>query len=443
MTSGTGSCVVDANQSGSSNYSAATQLQYTVTAAKVAQTITCGTAPPSSEPYNGSFPVSCTSSSSLPVALTWSGTACSTGSATASANITMTSSTGSCVVDANQAGNGNYSAAPQVPYTVTATLATQTITFTTNAPDSAENGSSFPVAATASSGLAVTLTGSGSCSGSGLGSATITMTSSTGTCTVKASQAGNSNYSAAPTRTETVTATPPPSLSITTTAPCPSFGTLSLGQSAQCIFTVINPAGGTSTAIKVSIPKSGNEGGSTPNVIDPDDYAITANGCPSSLAAGASCPVTVTWKPDGDDLALYATGGSLAYLQIASSKEVLAYTEMTGAAIDPTATLTLGSNTFTTTAAITQMVATVNNPASSVTGLILKSLSITGGGGDFHLTSGTNSCVNGETLVPGVSCYLYVTFTPPKSGSATVTGTVNIPSNATNTPQYVSLSGTR
>ena len=107
----------------------------------------------------------------------------------------MTSGTGTCSVIANQAGNSNYAAAPQVTETVSATQAAQTITFTTNPPASAAYKTSFKVAASASSGLAVTFTSSGACSNSG---ATYTMTGSTGTCSVIANQAGNSNYSAAP-----------------------------------------------------------------------------------------------------------------------------------------------------------------------------------------------------------------------------------------------------
>src|ERR1700722_4060965 len=64
----------------------------------------------------------------------------------------------------------------------------QTITFTTNAPTSAAYGSSFTVAATASSGLPVDYTSSGAC---GNGGATYSMISSTGACTVIADQPGD------------------------------------------------------------------------------------------------------------------------------------------------------------------------------------------------------------------------------------------------------------
>jgi hypothetical protein len=94
---------------------------------------------------------------------------------------------------------------------VNASTLSQTITVTTAPPSSAAYNSTFPVAATASSGLAVAITTSGSCSGSGSGSATILMTSSTGTCSVIFNQAGgtvgSNTYSAAPTVTDTTSAT--------------------------------------------------------------------------------------------------------------------------------------------------------------------------------------------------------------------------------------------
>jgi hypothetical protein len=84
--------------------------------------------------------------------------------------------------------------------------ANQSITVTQSAPATAIGGTSFTVAATATSGLAVAITTSGVCTGSGAGSATITMTSATGTCTVLYNQAGNADYNPAPQVTESVTA---------------------------------------------------------------------------------------------------------------------------------------------------------------------------------------------------------------------------------------------
>jgi hypothetical protein len=89
-------------------------------------------------------------------------------------------------------------------FTLGVNMASQTITFTTNAPSSEVYNGSFTVAATAGSGLAVAYTSAGSCGNVG---ATYTMTSGTGTCSVIANQAGNSNYSAAPQVTRSTKAT--------------------------------------------------------------------------------------------------------------------------------------------------------------------------------------------------------------------------------------------
>ncbi len=107
-------------------------------------------------------------------------------------------------VEATQAGNATYSAAPAVEQSFTIARANQSITITQAAPSSAVYGSSFSVAATASSGLPVRISGEGSSSGSGSGSATISMSSGTGSGTVTFSQAGNSNYNPATAVVETI-----------------------------------------------------------------------------------------------------------------------------------------------------------------------------------------------------------------------------------------------
>jgi hypothetical protein len=116
----------------------------------------------------------------------------------------MTSGTGTCTVEYDQAGDANYDAAPQKTESVTAQKAAQTITITKHAPATAAFNDSFDVAATGgASGNAVTFSSDGPCTNSG---ATFAMTSGSGTCTVKYDQAGDSNYNPAPQVTETVNA---------------------------------------------------------------------------------------------------------------------------------------------------------------------------------------------------------------------------------------------
>ena len=190
MTSATGICTVTFDQAGDANSLPAPQVVQTTTAQKAGQTITVTQGAPATAAFGTSFTVAATASSGLPVTIAASG-ACSLSGAT----VTMTSGTGTCTVTFDQAGNASYLPAPQVVQTTTAQKASQTITVTQAAPSTAEVGASFPVSATASSGLLVTIGVSGSCSLSG---STVTMTSGTGVCTMTFSQAGNADYLAAP-----------------------------------------------------------------------------------------------------------------------------------------------------------------------------------------------------------------------------------------------------
>jgi phosphotransferase system HPr-like phosphotransfer protein len=282
MTSGSGTCLVIANQAGNATYAAAAQVTKTVTATLTGQTITFTTNPPASAPYKSSFTVAATGGASGNAVKFTSSGACSNVGAT----YTMTSGTGACSVIANQAGNSSYAAAAQVTKTVNATQLAQTITFTTNPPASAAYKTSFTVAATGgASGNAVTFTSSGACSNSG---ATYTMTNGTGTCSVIANQAGNSNYAAAAQVTKTVTAT----YSLASLSPTSlSFGTVTSGKSSSPKTVTLSNTG-TTPLIVSSIGFTG---------ANPGNFVQT-NTCPSSsssLAAGKSCTISVTFKSSG------------------------------------------------------------------------------------------------------------------------------------------------
>ena len=214
MTSGTGTCSVEYDQAGDSNFSAAPTVTEIVNASKAAQAITVTTHAPGSAVYHSGFSVAATGGASgNPVTFSSSG-----GCSNSGASFTMTSGTTACQVKYDEAGDANYSAAPTVIETVTASKAGQAITVTTHAPKSAVYNTGFSVAATGgASGTAVTFSSAGACSNSG---AAFTMTSGTGTCSVKYDQAGDSNYNAATEVTETVSAVKAAqSITITTHAP--------------------------------------------------------------------------------------------------------------------------------------------------------------------------------------------------------------------------------
>jgi hypothetical protein len=112
-------------------------------------------------------------------------------------------SAGSCAIQADQAGDANYNAAPSVIQTFAISFVEQTIAFPEVTAFSWLRGSAT-LAATASSTLAVTYqVVSGPCSVQG---STLTATTG-GTCVVSAAQAGNGRYSAAPPVMASVTVT--------------------------------------------------------------------------------------------------------------------------------------------------------------------------------------------------------------------------------------------
>ena len=109
---GAGSCTVYANQSGSSSYLAAPQVQQTFSIAKRSQTITFPD-PGNHDRNDPPFPLSATSSSGLAVTYTVDPSSASICSVSGNM-VTPEGDRGDCIVYANQAGDANYLAAPQV-----------------------------------------------------------------------------------------------------------------------------------------------------------------------------------------------------------------------------------------------------------------------------------------------------------------------------------------
>ena len=106
---------------------------------------------------------------------------------------------GTCVIDANQAGDADWSAAPQVQQSFAVGKGSQTISFTSTAPtDARVGGTPYAVAATATSGLPVVFSidagASAVCSISG---GTVSFLGA-GTCVIDADQPGDANWNAAP-----------------------------------------------------------------------------------------------------------------------------------------------------------------------------------------------------------------------------------------------------
>ncbi len=224
-----GSCVIDANQAGNGTYAAAPQAQQTITVTGKPQSITF-TNPPASGTVGGTATLLAAASSGLPVALSVDNPGA--GVCTLSGSTVSYAAAGFCVVDANQAGNGTYAAAPQAQQTITVTGKPQSITFTIYPPAYGTVDGTATLFAAASSDLPVvfsvdpktgvdTTTGKPLCTLSG---STVSYAAA-GFCVVDANQAGNGTYAAAAQAQQTITVTGKPQ-SITFTIYPPAYGTV-------------------------------------------------------------------------------------------------------------------------------------------------------------------------------------------------------------------------
>src|SRR5438876_131689 len=195
------------------------------------------------------------------------------------------------------------------------------------------------------------------------------------------------------------------------------FGSVLVGAtSAAQVVTLHN--GTTSSASISSIAISGTNASA---------FAQTHT-CGSSLAAGASCTISVTFKPA-------TTGAAAATLAVTDSATGSPQTAaLTGAGVTSTVSLSPASLTFANQAVGTTSAAQFSTLANSGTTTITVSGETISG--DFAF-AGLGTC--GTSLAPGTSCTISVNFTPTTTG--TRTGTVTVNDSATGSPQTITLSG--
>jgi len=160
------------------------------------------------------------------------------------------------------------------------------------------------------------------------------------------------------------------------------------------------------------------------------DFGQT-NTCGSSLAAGAKCTISVTFKPS-------AGGVRTAALSITDNAPHSPQTvSLSGTSTAPTVSLSPTKRSFasqsvgTTSAAQTITLTNAGNATMNIT-----SLAVTGTNASNFAQ--TNNC--GVGVAAGANCTISVTFTPSASGSRAASLTLT--DNATGSPQSVNLTGT-
>ena len=183
----------------------------------------------------------------------------------------------------------------------------------------------------------------------------------------------------------------------------------------------------TSTAKTVTVTNTGTVTLDINSITISGDFAISANTCGTTLAAGKTCKVSVTFTP----VVLGALTGTLTFNDNASNSPqtvALSGTGVEPATISPTS-YTFKAEDIGVTSAATKFTLT-NNQSATLSSI---SSSVTG---DFAISATTCS----TTLASKKSCTISVTFTPTVTG--TRTGTLTVKDNASNSPQTASLTGT-
>lgn len=160
------------------------------------------------------------------------------------------------------------------------------------------------------------------------------------------------------------------------------------------------------------------------------DFGQT-NTCGSSVAAGMSCAINVTFTPA-------ATGSRTASVSITDNAGGSPQSvSLTGTGAVPAVAFsatTLGFGSVAVGTSSGAQILTMTNTGNGT--LTISSIAITGANiGDF---AQTNTC--GNSVAGGANCTISISFTPTASGSRTAS--VTITDNASGSPQSVSLVGT-
>lgn len=187
--------------------------------------------------------------------------------------------------------------------------------------------------------------------------------------------------------------------------------------------------GSTSSAQGITLNNTGGGALTIASVAASGDFAQT-NNCGTSLAAGSSCTINVTFTPT-------ATGTRSGSLTIIDNNDGVTGSTQTitlsGTGLSPAASLSPSNLTFAglmVGSTSSSQAVTLNN-----TGGEAMTVTSIAASGDF---AQTNNC--GSSLAAGGSCTINVTFTPTQAGSRS--GAVAVTDNAPGSPHSVELAGT-
>jgi hypothetical protein len=183
---------------------------------------------------------------------------------------------------------------------------------------------------------------------------------------------------------------------------------------------------------KVALALSGTGLGITVAGTNASSFTET-NTCGTSVAAGASCTVTVIFKP----AAVGALKGSLSFADNAFGSPQLVTLSGTGVAPSPVAKLSAQSLSFNaTTVGGTNIAPSITLTNSGTAALAITSIGFTGTNASAFTE--TNTC--GTSVAIGATCGIVIAFKPTVAG--TLTATLDVTDNEVGSPQTVALTGT-
>jgi hypothetical protein len=241
----TGTSTFTVTASNGASPDAISNLQ-TITVGQAAQAITFTSAAPSAAVMGDTYTVAATGGASAN-SVTFSIDAASASTCSISGSTVTFDHAGTCVVDADQAGNADYLDAPQAQQTVAVGVVAQAITFAPLTSPATVGDTQTLTAVGGPSGNPVTFAVAPATTGSACSITGTTLSfDHAGSCVVVADQAGNADYAAAPEVSQTVAvALAPTSLSVTLSPAVSVFGqtstataTVGGGQAGNIQFSV-------------------------------------------------------------------------------------------------------------------------------------------------------------------------------------------------------------
>jgi hypothetical protein len=230
---------------------------------------------------------------------------------------------------------------------------------------------------------------------------------------------------------------------------CTDFGldTISVNAATAAPAVTLTPAsltfatttvGSTTAAQLVTVKNSGTATltltSETITGTNPTSFIKSATTCGATLTAGATCTVSVEFKP----AAAGALSAKLSVADNASGSPQTATLTGTGTTVTaPAVSLTPVSIAFpATVVGATSAAQTVTLKNTGTATLTMSSIALGGTNATSFVEIGT--C--GTSLAVGASCSLYIGFKP--AAAAALSGTLTVTDNAAGSPHHVTLTGT-